>query len=336
MSGKEQKSSGQGETKSWTLWVIALVAAVCLLPGFFKSHDPDRTLLRVGLTPVPLTAVEAALAEQKEKDAAAARQAAVEAEKAKAAEAASLKAIAKITDYEAARWHPLHFKPGIETATNAQCLACHQEVLNKKVREQAPAGVKAAQSIAWYQTLDTYEGAQETFHARHLTTPFATKVMDLKCTFCHQGHDPREEAPGASATAAPATFKMRKVVDPSTTCLMCHGKFPGAVMGFEDQPWHQLREGMETPEAPNGCLSCHAEQFRTVRHQVNYLKAGAIEDEAKTKADTCFGCHGGRAWYRTSYPYPRHPWPNMDPAVPDWAKDRPTSSKPEHLTGIQK
>jgi len=45
----------------------------------------------------------------------------------------------------------------------------------------------------------------------------------------------------------------------------------------------------------------------------------------------CFGCHGGRSWYRISYPYPRHAWPLMDAeTVPDWATDRPTESKPEY------
>ncbi len=29
-------------------------------------------------------------------------------------------------------------------------------------------------------------------------TPFAKKVMNLQCTFCHQGNDPREEAPAGS------------------------------------------------------------------------------------------------------------------------------------------
>ncbi|HMN38148.1 MAG TPA: hypothetical protein PKD49_10645 [Hyphomicrobium sp.] len=248
---------------------------------------------------------------------------------------ATLDALAAITDYNAARWHPLHFKPAITAATNEQCLACHREILDSKPREKSLAGVAASQSVAWYQTLDTYEGEQMTFHARHLDSPFAIKVMNLKCTFCHQGNDPREEAPGASATAGPATFTLRKMVEPSKTCLLCHGKFPGQFMGFDEQPWHALREGMETPEAPNGCLSCHADQFRTVRHNVNYLKAAAIEDDAKINADTCFGCHGGRAWYRISFPYPRHAWPGMDPAVPDWAKDRPTQSAPEHLVGVK-
>lgn len=246
-----------------------------------------------------------------------------------AAEAAIL-ALAKVTDYQHAKWHPLHFKPDIDTASNAQCLACHKEILQDKPREQSPAGVQAATSIAWYQTLDTYQGAQESFHARHLTTPLAAKVMNLKCTFCHQGNDPREEAPQASATAADGSgFALRKMVDPVNTCLRCHGKFPGEVMGFDAASWEQLREGMETPEMPNGCLSCHAEQFRTVRHQVTYLNAHSIEEEAKKSADLCFGCHGGRAWYRTGYPYPRHPWPGMDPAIPDWAKDRAKESDAE-------
>ena len=95
-------------------------------------------------------------------------------------------------------------------------------------------------------------------------------------------------------------------------------------MGLD--PWVQVREGLESPETPNGCLTCHAEQFRTVRHQVSYLNADAIEKLAKTSADVCYSCHGGRSWYRTSYPYPRHPWPGMDAAVPDWAKDRPAES----------
>ncbi|MEQ1671680.1 MAG: hypothetical protein ABL893_12530, partial [Hyphomicrobium sp.] len=249
--------------------------------------------------------------------------------------AAAIAALAKISDYQKARWHPLHFKPAIDTASNDQCLACHKEVLDTKVRDKSPAGVAAAQSVAWYQTLDTFEGGQDTFHARHMSTPFAKTVMNLKCNFCHQGNDPREEAQHSSATSVNAGVTMRKMVDPSKTCLMCHGKFPGVVMGFEDQPWHALREGMETPDAPNGCLSCHADQFRTERHKVNYLNAAAIESEAKTKSDTCFGCHGGRAWYRNSYPYPRHPWPGMDPVVPEWAKNRPTQSAAEHLAGVK-
>ncbi len=68
------------------------------------------------------------------------------------------------------------------------------------MREASPAGLKAANAEAWYQTLDAYAGSQETFHARHLTTPFAKQVMNLNCTFCHEGADPREKAPGSSAT----------------------------------------------------------------------------------------------------------------------------------------
>jgi hypothetical protein len=237
--------------------------------------------------------------------------------------------LAKTTDYQQARWHKLHFKPAIDTATNEQCLACHQEILTGKVRETSPAGLKAANAEAWYQTLDTYAGSQDTFHARHLTSAFAKEVMDLKCVFCHQGADPREKAPGSHATGQePAAFTLRKTVDPSQTCLKCHGQFPNQNMGLD--PWVQVREGLETPETPNGCLTCHAEQFRTVRHQVSYLKADAIEALAKTKADACYGCHGGRAWYRISYPYPRHPWPGMDAAVPDWAKDRPSESEAKY------
>ncbi len=253
-----------------------------------------------------------------------------EADAAKAKEAASLAELGKITNYDAARWHPIHFKPQIDTATDAQCLSCHGEILKDKVRTASVAGVKATEATAWYQTLDTYAGEQATFHARHMSTPMAKELMNLKCTFCHQGNDPREEAPGSSATTTQSQlgqFNLRKMVNTSTTCLLCHGKFPAENMGLEGK-WSDLRDGMENADAPNGCMTCHAEQFRTVRHKVSYLNADAIEAAAKKgSSDVCFGCHGGRSWYRTSFPYPRHAWPGMDTSsVPDWAKDRPTES----------
>ena len=80
-------------------------------------------------------------------------------------------------DYERARWHPIHFKPAIDEATDEQCLACHTQILERKVLEQSPAGVKASESLAWYQTLDTYEGEQETFHRRHIVTSLAKHLM---------------------------------------------------------------------------------------------------------------------------------------------------------------
>ncbi|MCC6776593.1 MAG: hypothetical protein IT537_08155 [Hyphomicrobiales bacterium] len=245
---------------------------------------------------------------------------------------------AAIADYERARWDPIHFKPAIDFASNEACLACHQEVLTAKPRAASPAGVKAGDALAWYQTLDSYNGPQASFHWRHLQSPFAKQVMNLSCNFCHQGSDPRESSPhvtarnedGTNATnwrnGAPA-FTLRKTVNPVETCLRCHGGFPAEQMGLSGG-WHENREALETAEAPNGCLSCHGETFRTVRHRVNYLKAAQIEKLAKSSSDTCFGCHGGRQWYRISYPYPRHRWPGMPEDKPDWANDRPTESDP--------
>ena len=83
----------------------------------------------------------------------------------------------------------------------------------------------------------------------------------------------------------------------------------------------------------NSCLTCHV-AIRTTRHQVNFLKPEAIEAAAKQGADACYGCHGGRAWFRIGYPYPRHPWPGSGEAVPDWAKDRPTESQPRFLSDL--
>ena len=221
--------------------------------------------------------------------------------------------------YDQARWDPIHFKPAIDTASDEQCLVCHREVLDRKVRETSPAGVVAQDALAWYQTLDTYIGEQETFHRRHLATDYAHQVMDLKCNTCHQGNDLREETANSSATGQ-SDLVQRKQVDPNI-CLMCHGKFNYPVMGV---PGSWLEHGAVFG---NSCLTCHV-AIRTNRHNVNFLKPAAIEEAGKSSADVCYGCHGGRAWYRINYPYPRNPWPGAAAAVPDWAIDRPTSSNP--------
>lgn len=233
-------------------------------------------------------------------------------------------------DHLRATYDPIHFKPAIDKATDAQCLACHREVLEDKVRETSPVGIKAAASKAWYQRLSTYAGEQDTFHRRHLVTPMARELMNLSCTTCHQGSDPREEAPGSSATAMPQStdaFTLRKQVNPETTCLKCHGQMNIQVMGLPS-PWLESKEMFG-----NSCLTCHA-AIRTKRHQISYLKAEAIEAAGAKNADTCYGCHGGRSWYRISYPYPRHAWEGMAPEVPDWAKDRPTESEARFLLPV--
>lgn len=250
----------------------------------------------------------------------------------------ALKASLGKLDYERARHHRLHNKPFIDSASNGECLVCHQEVLETPLRTASPAGVAAQSSLAWYQTLATYDGPQMNVHQRHMTSPYAQAVMTLSCNFCHQGNDLREESP--VFVAAPADiassngsvpFTNRKMVNPSETCLKCHGAFPDPVniMGLPG-PWHEARKDLESPDAPNGCLTCHAELFRTNRHKVTYLNAATIEDLATESSDVCFGCHGGRAWYRTSYPYPRHPWPGMDTEVPEWARDRKATSDPRY------
>ncbi len=144
--------------------------------------------------------------------------------------------------------------------------------------------------------------------------------MNLRCNTCHEGNDPREEAP-IPPTDKDAGFTLRKMVNPETTCLKCHSQHNYKVMNLPG-PWEDTREAMG-----NSCVGCHA-AFRTTRHQVNYLNAEEIEKAGQENADACYGCHGGRSWYRIAYPYPRHAWPNMTPETPDWAKDRPTESEP--------
>jgi len=233
---------------------------------------------------------------------------------------------AKGVDYERARWDPVHFKPAIDTASDEKCLSCHQEILANSVRRESTAGARAADSLAWYQTLDTYEGDQATFHWRHIESPYAKQVMQMKCTTCHQGSNPRDRAvnpPDVRDTA----HVLRKNINPDT-CLMCHGKHPNEIMGMQ-QPWPEIRDSMG-----NNCLICHA-AIRTKRHQVNFLKPEAIEKLATEKGgDVCYGCHGGRQWYRISFPYPRHAWEGMGEEIPDWAKNRPTQSEARFLSGI--
>lgn len=233
-------------------------------------------------------------------------------------------------DYQRAVYDPIHFKPGIDQATNAQCLACHAEVLKPSVRQHSPAGVQAAAAKAWYQQTSVYSGAQDTFHRRHLETPLAQQLMALRCTTCHQGHDPRDENPMSSATAQRSGgFSLRKSVVPEQTCLKCHGQMNYTAMGLPE-PWPKSKEAFQ-----GNCLLCHA-AIRTTRHQVNYLQAAAIEEAGAKSGDSCYGCHGGRAWYRITYPYTRHAWPGMAPDVPDWAKGRPTQTDERFLEGMAK
>lgn len=233
-------------------------------------------------------------------------------------------------DYQRAVYSPLHFKPAIESATDAQCLTCHREVIDDTPRVASPAGLRAEDAKAWYQQLSTYSGPQESFHRRHLLTGLAKEVMELKCNFCHQGHDPRDEAPGTSASATPQTdngFTLRKQVNVEITCLRCHGAMPPFERMGLPGPWEDVKGAFK-----DNCLFCHLAQ-RTVRHQVSYLKAEAIEKAALKDGNVCYGCHGGRAWYRTTYAYPRHPWPGMPPAVPAWAVGRPTASEARFALG---
>lgn len=226
----------------------------------------------------------------------------------------------RLTDHYRAQWDPIHFSPAINSATNEQCLNCHKEILQRKVLSNTPAGVPTDSTLSWYQTLDTYKGPQETFHRRHLLTDYAKKVMRMKCTTCHQGENPREQAP-IPPDVANTRFTLRKQVNPET-CLMCHGSFPDYKRMGLPSHWNESREIFQ-----NNCLLCHS-GVRTNRHQVNFLNSEAIETAAKDSSDVCFGCHGGRQWYRISYPYPRHAWEGMPKDVPDWAADRPTESNP--------
>ena len=230
-------------------------------------------------------------------------------------------------DYQRAVYDPIHFKPAIEQATDAQCLVCHQEVLQPTVRQHAIAGNASADALAWYQRTSTYSGVQETFHRRHLVTELAKSLMQMQCITCHEGNEPRDEAPGTSADSHSGQQNLRKMVNSETICLRCHGKHNWQVMGLP-AAWDQSKTMCQ-----DNCLLCHV-AVRTTRHQVNYLNAQAIEQAGAKSSESCFGCHGGRSWYRLNYPYPRNPWSGMPPEIPDWAKNRATESEARFLTGL--
>jgi len=150
----------------------------------------------------------------------------------------------------------------------------------------------------------------------------------LKCSTCHQGHDPSAEI-SHLVQSGEVDQTIRKLVKPEI-CVMRHGGLDATTMAGLAGTWPEVRDKFN-----NDCMVCHT-IFRTVRHQVNYLKPEAIEKAAENKGDSCYGCHGGRAWYSTDYAYPRNAWTGMALAVPDWAKDRPTVSDARFLVGVGK
>lgn len=223
-----------------------------------------------------------------------------------------------IDEYGKSRWDPIHFSPLIEDAKNEQCLNCHKNILDDQTLSESPAGLNKTEVAAWYQTLNTYEGQQDTFHRRHLESGFAKQVMNLNCNTCHQGSDPREEVSNSSVTAQ-NNLTMRKQVDPYV-CLMCHGQSDYKKMGLPE-PWPKSSKLFG-----DTCLTCHV-AIKTERHQgIDFLKSENIEKLAAEDADVCYGCHGGRAWYRVWFPYSERSWPGWGDA-PIGARHKYPSTK---------
>lgn len=220
-----------------------------------------------------------------------------------------------IPKYQDARWNPIHFKPAIDSATDEQCLSCHQEILENKPLKVSPAGVKSSDTLAWYQTSDLYEGEQDTFHRRHIVSSTAKRLMNFKCNTCHQGNNPNTEVVAIKGSQH-GNANLTKQVD-TDICLMCHGRFDYKVMSGLSGDWPQVKETFK-----NDCITCHKE-FRTRRHEVNFLNAKQIEIAGLENNDSCYGCHGGRSWYAIPYPYVRRPWLERMPGKPpEWAVGR--------------
>lgn len=195
-------------------------------------------------------------------------------------------------DYRGARLHPIHFRPQIQTSGDGECLQCHSEILKNSVLERTPSGLSGKELRSWYQNTSTYEGGQSTFHVRHLTGPLAKRILNFQCKDCHLGSDPFNEAD----VPKKGDFTLRKSVNVQETCLKCHGTFPYEKMNLSGN-WESVKESVG-----GNCLVCHS-GIRTDRHNADYLQKEEIEKAAKENPDVCYGCHGGRAWYRISYDY---------------------------------
>lgn len=194
-------------------------------------------------------------------------------------------------DPRKAQWNDVHFPPQVDQVPDQTCASCHRALLTQAVREASPAGLSRDDAAAWYQSLNTYAGPQLTFHERHLTAPYAREVLRMACRDCHRGHDPRERAVIPDSPERP--LALRKRVHPGI-CLRCHGQFP------DHQPLLGNDWRAERADFDNDCRVCHAAD-RARRHTSPWLDAARIESLAIGNGDVCYGCHGGRAWYRVAY-----------------------------------
>jgi hypothetical protein len=188
-----------------------------------------------------------------------------------------------------ARRTPVHFPPLASRTDDSVCLACHWDQIFESPRVAAPAGLLREDAGAWYQELSTYAGRQESFHWRHYSGDYARDVLRLRCNTCHHGHDPLEQA---ALSESGETVALRKRVNPML-CLKCHGRFPDHDP-LITLPWEEARRDFD-----GNCLVCHAADAAR-RHQARFLARERIERRAAESSDVCYGCHGGRAWYRVS------------------------------------
>jgi hypothetical protein len=178
-----------------------------------------------------------------------------------------------------ASYSPLHFKPAIDTATDAQCLACHKEVLEDKPRVASPAGVRAADSIAWYQRTSTYSGEQDSFPSPAPGDADGAGLDEPALHHLPSGPGPARgsagllgdgDAPDRSPASPCASRSIRKPPASSATASFrprrswaCPARGPRSRTCSRTTAWR-----------------CHA-AIRTNRHQVSYLNADAIEAAAR-------------------------------------------------------
>jgi hypothetical protein len=194
-------------------------------------------------------------------------------------------------EYERHRrlWERSHFPPG-EDSLDGRCLGCHADVLEQAPRRAMPAGALPEGLLPPYQRLATYDGGQASFHWRHRRSSYAQSVMRMRCQSCHRGRDPR--LPEVHRHEREFPVALRKRVHPNL-CVNCHGRFPDHRAAF-DGDWPAVRQRFD-----GNCLVCH-EGDSARRHHNPLLDREAVEAQARDSGDVCYGCHGGRAWYRVS------------------------------------
>ena len=124
------------------------------------------------------------------------------------------------------------------------------------------------------------------------------------------------------------------MVNPSETCLRCHGAMPargdhGSARALARDPLrtsNSPRSAQRVPELPRRHLPHRTASGELPATRPNIEEIGRW-GSAPTAATAATAAAPGTA---ISYPYPRHAWPDMDEEVPEWALGSAERVRPQY------